>query len=173
MFFSKYERVQDDEADLVQRIYPEGDKPKVIWCDLDGTLCDVSHRRHFVKKPEGEKKDWHGFFKVMSEDIVNKPVAEMLDRFRSTHKIILCSGRPDNYRKDTEEWLKKHNIEYDALYMRLRNDQRQDNITKEVLLDFEVLTRYNIDICLDDRDQVVKMLRDRNLTVFQVAPGDF
>ena len=56
MFFSKYERVQDDEADFVQRIWPEGDKPKALWIDLDGTLCDVSHRRHFVRKPDGREE---------------------------------------------------------------------------------------------------------------------
>ena len=45
--------------------------------------------------------------------------------------------------------------------MRRRNDFRQDNIIKEVILDFELLTRYNIEFCLDDRNQVVKMFRDR------------
>ena len=38
-FFGKYERVQDEEADKVTRIWPEGDKPLAAISDLDGTLC--------------------------------------------------------------------------------------------------------------------------------------
>ena len=175
-FFTKYERVQDSEADKVTRIWPSGEKPKAVYSDLDGTLALVEHRRHFVQK-EG-KKDWNGFFKEMVNDPVNQPVMDTLKKFSNTHRIIYCSGRPDNWRKETERWL----MDKDApncfclenyLFMRSRNDSRQDNIVKEILLDFEILTRYSIDFCLDDRDQVVKMLRSRGLIVFQVADGDF
>src|SRR5271165_4280718 len=58
MFFSKYERAEDHEADKVTRIWPEGPKQLAIWSDLDGTLCDCNHRRAFVRKAPGEKKDW-------------------------------------------------------------------------------------------------------------------
>jgi predicted kinase len=178
MFFSKYERVEDSEADEVTRVWPSGEKDRAIWSDLDGTLCHVEHRRHHVRKPEGQRKDWNSFFKEMANDTVVQPVMETLHRFADTHHIVYCSGRPDNYRKETEQWLKENEAPYsdslkDHLFMRSRNDSRQDNITKQVILDFEVLTRYSIDFCLDDRDQVVKMLRDRGLTVFQVAEGDF
>lgn len=57
--------------------------------------------------------------------------------------------------------------------MRNRHDMRQDSIIKEILLDFEILTTYNIKVWLDDRQQVVDMLRKRNIPVFQVAKGDF
>lgn len=173
MFFSKYERVEDGEADVVNRMWPEGDKPKVVWSDLDGTLCDVSHRRHFVRCEDGQRKDWKGFFDAMVDDTVNESVAQTLAKFATSHKIVLCSGRPDNYKRQTEAWLNKHGIYYNDLFMRSRSDQRQDNVVKEILLDFEVLTRYSIEFCLDDRNQVVKMLRQRGLTVFQVAEGDF
>ena len=173
MFFSKYERVEDGEADVVERRWPDGPKPLAVWSDLDGTLCEVSHRRHFVRRPQGEKKDWNGFFKAMSEDTVNVPVMETLKRFSHTHAIVYCSGRPDNYKKETKIWLKENGAPEGSLFMRLRNDQRQDNIVKEVLLDFEVLTRYRLLFCMDDRDQAIRMLRNRGLSVFQVADGDF
>jgi adenylate kinase family enzyme len=171
MFFSKYERVEDSEADVVDRFWPDGEKPLAIYSDLDGTLCDVEHRRHYVRR-EG-KKDWNGFFKEMVNDTVNQPVKDVLKRFGADHKIVLCSGRPDNYKRETTSWLSKNEIIYDNLFMRLRNDSRQDDIVKEILLDFEILTRYTVKFCLDDRDQVVRMLRKRGLKVFQVADGDF
>jgi predicted kinase len=173
LFFTKYERVEDSEADLVQRIWPAGDKPSAIVCDLDGTLCNVEHRRHYVRKPPGAKKDWKGFFSEMKNDTENKWCRELLHRFRDSYSIVLCSGRPDNYRKDTEEWLKNNLVEYDTLFMRNRSDSRQDDITKEVILDFEILTRYTPYFMIDDRSQVVKMWRKRGYVVLQCDQGDF
>lgn len=172
-FFSKYERVEDNEADTVQRFWPNLEKQKVIVCDLDGTLCDVEHRRHFVRKPKGEKKDWKGFFDAMINDPVNVPVFEILNKFKFDYEIVFCSGRPDNYKRETVKWLDTNYLgDYD-LFMRQRNDQRQDDIVKEILLDFEILTRYEPFFILDDRDQVVAMWRKRGYTCLQVAPGDF
>lgn len=169
-FFKKYERVEDSEADEVVRVWPEGGKPSAIYVDLDNTLCNCEKRSHFVT---GEKKDWSQFFKNIPTDTVNKPVMEVLHKFYNTHEIVYCSGRPDNHRKETEQWLKENSAPEGRLFMRTRDDYRKDSITKEVLLDFEVLTRFELLFCLDDRDQVVKMLRNRGLTVFQVAEGAF
>lgn len=57
--------------------------------------------------------------------------------------------------------------------MRRSGDFRPDYIVKEVILDFEILTRYTPYIIIDDRDQVVKMWRRRGYTCLQCAPGDF
>lgn len=183
MFFSKYERVEDSEADVVERRGHEGLKPLAVIFDLDGTICDVEHRRHFVNKPKGEKKDWVGFFKGMTEDKPNGPVVQLARSLSAHYSIVFCSGRPDNYRKETLNWLEQYNLlhlpdpyivnVHAPLYMRLRNDSRQDDIVKEILLDFEILTRYKPAFMVDDRDQVVAMWRKRGYTCFQCAPGDF
>ena len=173
MFFSKYERVEDTEADCVSRLWPDGLKPLAIVCDLDGTLCDIRHRRHFVRREDGGKKDWPGFFKAMSDDAVNVWCAEILKAMGSKYRIVLCSGRPDDYRRKTEDWLAKHSIAYDDLFMRLRNDSRQDNIAKEIILDFEILTRYTPSFMIDDRQQVVDCWRRRGYICLQCDVGDF
>jgi adenylate kinase family enzyme len=170
-FFGKYERPTPDEADKVTFIYPEGLKELIIWSDLDGTLCNVEHRRHFVRR-EG-KKDWNGFFKEMVNDTVNRPVMSVLLTLGKNYQVVYCSGRPDSWRKETKQWLEDNKAPNGLLFMRPRNDSRPDNIVKEIILDFEILTRFSVYFCLDDRDQVVKMLRGRGLTVFQVAEGDF
>jgi len=33
---------------------------KTVIFDLDGTLCDITHRLHFI---EGDNKDWDGFYR--------------------------------------------------------------------------------------------------------------
>lgn len=175
MFFSKYERVQDNEAHHVTRIWPEGEKPSVIVCDLDGTLCDVEHRRHFVKKPAGEKKDWVGFFRGMADDKPQQWCMDILKKFSEfkQHTIVYCSGRPDNWKKLTMEWLEKYEAPNGYLFMRPRSDSRQDNIVKEIILDFEILTRFTPYFMIDDRKQVVDMWRARGYTCLACAEGDF
>lgn len=174
MFFTKYERVADCEADAVTRIWPEGHKPQAIVCDLDGTLCDVAHRRHFVRRPTGEKKDWQGFFKGMVDDKPNRWCKDLLLRFFGPEMcIVFCSGRPDSWRKETLAWLRHHGVDIGPLYMRPRSDSRQDNIVKEIILDFEILTRFVPYFMIDDRQQVVDMWRERGFTCLQCDSGDF
>ena len=179
MFFSKYERVEDDEADSVERYWPQSDKPMAVICDLDGTLCNIEHRLHFVQRPKGTKKDWKGFFDGMDNDEPNRWCADFVRFYASKYTIVYCSGRPDDRRRQTNEWLKKHNLLFPSyeganyLFMRNRADHRQDNIAKEIILDFEILTRFTPYLMVDDREQVVKMWRKRGYTCLQCAEGNF
>mgnify|MGYP003136180466 CR=1 FL=1 len=156
-------------------------KKDIIICDLDGTLCNIDHRLHFVQVAQGERKDWNSFFSGAPNDTINEPVLEVLDRFRfasDEFEIIFCSGRPERCRADTVEWLKKNyfierrgHLHY-KLYMRKDGDYRRDDIVKEEILN-EHIDRNRVLFVLDDRDQVVDMWRRNGLTCFQVAEGNF
>lgn len=170
-FFSKYERVQDSEADIVERVWPKVKTDMAVICDLDGTLCNVDHRLHHFK--DG-KKNWKGFFEGIKDDEVNPWCRDILNGLhKQDYIIVYASGRPDDYRKVTEEWLKLNNLEGSFLFMRNRHDSRKDSITKEIILDFEILTRFKPLFIIDDRQQVVDMWRKRGYTCLQCAPGDF
>ena len=175
-FFSHYDIVSDSEADNVKKYY-YGDnkiKPQAIICDLDGTLCDIEHRRHFVRKEPGQKKDWKSFNEHIKNDTLNIWCKDLLVAMKNTgHKIVLCSGRNENEKKQTVEWLSNYGIEYDDLFMRNRHDSRQDSIIKEIILDFEILCRYTPIFAVDDRDQVVAMWRNRKIVCLQCDYGDF
>lgn len=173
-FFSKYERVSDLEADTVVRLgwnNPEIKcKTKAIGIDLDGTMCNIDHRLHYVK---GEKKRWGDFFREIPNDTVNEWCRQLVWAMQEDHQIVYCSGRPDNTRRDSEDWLRRHGVGADFLYMRQRNDFRQDDIVKEIILEFELKPRYDILMVVDDRQQVVNMWRKHGITCLQCAPGDF
>lgn len=184
-FFKTYERVEDGEADRVIRHWPEGDKPIAVVCDLDGTLCDVEHRRHHVR-PEpgsGKKKNWMAFMDGIKDDGLNQWCADILESFSREHMIVYCSGRGREQEVATRDWLNYHDVlrfenaygqKYDAeLFMRMAGDSRRDDIVKEIILDFEILTRYTPYFMIDDRQQVVDMWRRRGFTCLQCAKGDF
>ena len=149
-----------------------------IVCDLDGTLCDISHRTHWVQVPSGVRKNWDAFFSEVPNDDVNEAVAEVLERFQDNYSVIFCSGRPERCRLDTMEWLHKHTNLFGAdksgalLYMRQDGDFRRDDIVKQEILD-TYIEKDRVLFVLDDRDQVVDMWRRNGLHCFQVAEGDF
>jgi predicted kinase len=136
-------------------------KEDAILVDIDGTLAKMVNRGPF---------EW----KRVGEDEVVPIVAEVVRMFYVMgYKIIVMSGRDSVCREETTEWLDRHDIPWNALFMRAENDMRKDNIVKHELFWAHVANFYNVHTVLDDRDQVVKMWRDIGLTVFQVAPGAF
>lgn len=169
-FFSKYEKPTLDEAEEVVFLSEKKELHPAIIVDLDGTLCNIDHRLHFMK---GEKKNWKGFFESLKDDSINSWCQEIIYKFENNYKIILCSGRPDDHRKATEEWLEKYGINYDALYMRKRNDFRPDHVVKEIIYDFNIEPQYDIMFAIDDRQSIIDMWRSKGITALQCSPGDF
>lgn len=174
-FFSKYERVEDSEADVVERIYDIGVEKKspAIWIDIDNTLSDNDHREHFLNNPEG-KKDWKGFFKALGEDPVNEPIKAIANNFYENGKVevLICTARPDDYRRDTAAWLKKHDIKYNRMIMRQRGDFRKDSIVKEMMLEFEIKPLHELLFSVDDRKDVIDRIRTHGVTVLDCAGED-
>jgi len=137
---------------------------KVIIFDIDGTLADCGHRLHHI---QGGKKDWPAFFGAMADDIAIEPVCDHLRLCADRHPIILCSGRPEDYRAVTERWLTDNDIEYRALYMRASGDYRADDVVKSQLLDGILADGHQPILVVDDRPRVIAMWRARGLTCFQ------
>ncbi len=86
--------------------------------------------------------------------------------------MIICSGRDEVCRDDTEFWLDRERFYYDELHMRPLNNNEADWIIKERMW-VDISSRYNIICMFDDRDQVVDHARRLGFTVAQVNYGDF
>ncbi|WP_226051288.1 HAD family acid phosphatase [Dickeya chrysanthemi] len=145
---------------------------KAIIFDLDGTLANIDRRRNYLNNNPG---DWDGFFKDLAFDEPNEPII-MLYKLLSQNGnqlMIIVSGRPDRYKKDTISWLKKHSIIYDKIYMRRDGDKRPDYQVKEDILDEIMSKGMEVILSIDDRDSVVKMWRNRGITCLQCADGNF
>lgn len=158
-------------------LYPKPDKG-VVLCDLDGTLCDISHRLHHVKVPEGEKKDWKSFFEAIPQDKVRQDVLDMLLRYAEDgHEIFFISARPEDHRLATRNWLYAKldgmyalNERLRGLFMRPAHDSRPDTEVKADMFD-RYFKDLPIEAIIDDRPSVIRMWRERGLPVTDVGAG--
>ena len=143
---------------------------KAVIFDIDGTLADLSHRRHHI---QNQSRNWDAFFAEAGNDQVIEPVRELARIIAAQgYKIILVSGRTDKIRQITADWLVAHEVPFDELHMRREGDTRQDFIVKSELLD-AILAEGNEILCVvDDRPSVVAMWRERGLTCLQCRDWD-
>lgn len=137
-------------------------------------MANCSHRTHYVN--DGNR-DWKSFFDEMDKDPVIEEVA-FLSRILyyqeddTSVKVVIVTARPANYRDKTVAWLDKHNIAYDAIYMRKAGDYRRDSIVKEEILDNMKSDGFNPYIVIDDRKQVVDMWRKNGIMTLQCSPDE-
>lgn len=149
---------------------PEHDpaKPKAIICDLDGTLALIGDRSPYDAS------------RCHETDSLNEPVAKLVRKYaRDGYQIIFMSGRSREHEPQTRLFLSKHGFGTDdprtayELFMRPLRDTRKDSIVKQELYETHVAPAYNIELCLDDRDQIVDMWRSLGLVCMQVGEGWF
>lgn len=160
------------EVEPLGRAYvPNPSLPKAVWVDLDGTLAERVHdlAPQPVRGPYDEERVY--------EDAVIEHIAELVRLLHAAgYKIVIMSGRSDLCKAESERWLIDNNIPYDDIFMRRAeiDKGRKDNIVKHDLFWEFVAPKYDIQFCLDDRQQVVDFTRDvLKIPVLQVAPGNF
>jgi hypothetical protein len=143
---------------------------KVFVFDIDGTLSNLEHRLGYIRKTP---KDWTTFKALIPFDTPHEDIIWLTQCFKSHGSIILCSARDETNRKETLEWLDKHNVYFDDLFMRKANDYRDDGLIKKELLE-QIKTEWgNPFMWFDDRNRVVESLREEGIRVLQVQPGNF
>lgn len=136
--------------------------PSAILVDIDGTIA--SHEG--IRSPYDPSRYQYD---VPREDVV-KFVQDQ--HYKLGKQIVFCSGRHQDYREVTEEWIYKHVKVPFTLVMR-ENKTRDDSVEKYLLFDKYIRPYWNPEFVLDDRDRVVKMWRGIGLPCYQVQEGDF
>ena len=145
--------------------------PAVV-ADMDGTLADCTHRRHFVEPPS--PPDWPAFNRGCVKDTVNVPVVNTFHALQNVGYVgLIVTGRGEEYREATLDWLTRYYVNFSRLYMRPAKDYRPDTEIKLEILAQIVEDGYEPFIALDDRDSVVKMWRGQRSTCLPGAEGNF
>jgi phosphoglycolate phosphatase-like HAD superfamily hydrolase len=142
--------------------------------DLDGTLCDLSHRLHYIQQ---EPKDWDKFFAACERDEPIRETLAIAEALFGPYRLAFLTGRPESIRAQTRDWLVKHcrGAAGSDLLMRPSGDHRPDYVVKRELLAqlrglYPSLPILGV---FEDRRQVVAMYRAQGLRVFQVADGNY
>jgi predicted kinase len=153
-----------DEAVAGLPYIPAPGTAHAVLVDIDGTVALHGDRNPY------DTSRYH-------EDIPNVPVVAIVQNAATLgHQVVFCSGRSEEFRLVTEDWLNLHVLRRSVgweLHMRPAGDVRNDAIVKLELFDQHVRDRYRVAYVLDDRDRVVRAWRSIGLTVLQVADGDF
>ena len=138
------------------------------WEDAEGRPlvgnCIVTGHPHIR-----HKKDWGSYFAAVSDD---KPIPQMVNLLErlNDHLIVLISGRPVSNGATkvgilTEDWLLKHNIHFDRLFLKMRDfHQKSPDFKKGIL---EHLPKNRIAIVFDDDPDCCAMYRSQGLYVLQ------
>ena len=73
--------------------------------------------------------------------------------YASGIQIILCSGRSEEHREPTVEWLAQQGVNYHDLLIRQDNDRRPDTTVKREML--ATIDKSKILFVVEDRSRVV------------------
>lgn len=136
--------------------------PDAIIVDIDGTVADGTGVRNMY-----DPTKYH-------LDLPKQEVIRLVqdEAYRLGTQILFVSGRHEDFREVTEEWLFQHVKVPFKLFMR-QDRERDDSVEKYLLFDYLIRGNWNPKYVLDDRDRVVDMWRFIKLLTLQVDRGDF
>ena len=152
-------------------------KRPAIIVDIDGTLANAAHRIHHIKK---QPKDWQSFFDEAVKDEPFKWCVELVLAMARTHEILFVTGRGEEDREQTLNWLMENVPIWENsntglyclnmnLFMRPAGSRDQDFDVKRRVYRERIQDKYDILFALEDRGRVTKMWRELGLTCLQCS----
>lgn len=174
----------------------------MIIFDLDSTLADCEHRRHFLEDrreinslnvfhviSEKFKPDWKSFYEACDKDLPILPAILTMRRLSKFDNIHIWSGRDESVREKTEKWLRDNFITYSELKMRPEGNTEPQEALKEQWLDELIIKRVSqklltgkdfnlteeckpIQFVFDSDIESIKMWRRRGIFVFNCCQYD-
>lgn len=141
--------------------------------DLDGTLANLDHRLDFVRVKPPNWKAFEAGIPFDTPIFCTSEIYSALSRVK-TNRIILASGRSENCRADTMQWLEEHHFFWNGvppLYMRPADDTRADDIVKIEMLEKMRADGFNPVMVVDDRMSVCRAWHKAGLFVVCVNQG--
>jgi len=140
----------------------------IVIVDIDGTLADCEHRMEHIKK---HPRDWDSFYSLVSGDTPHYEIITMVNALANEYVILLMTGRREETREDTENWLAEHEVVYHALMMRPPGN-RDDDHTWKISIG-RMFGLQNIAFVIEDRNRIVEAWRNVGVRCIQVADGPF
>ena len=136
--------------------------------DVDGVLSDASGRQHHLA---GLRRDWDAFFMACGDDPLIAEVARLRELLDPALTVVLLTARPAKVRRQTLDWLERHELAYDLLVMREYGDYLQAREFKRE--ETWALRRYGFDLRLavEDDPRNLEMFEDEGVPCLYVHSG--
>lgn len=145
---------------FVDPIEQDESLPKCAIFDLDGTMCNISHRNPYDAS-------------TCDKDSPNQHVVDLAKLLHeNNYKIIFFSGREGLYESLTKDWLDVYFEKDYSLYMREVGNTENDALLKERFFKSYVKDKFNCKLWVDDRLRVCRFIHDAGLPLFRVGPPD-
>jgi hypothetical protein len=139
----------------------------IIVIDIDDTLADTTWREGLIKE-EG----WDAFHAAGANDKPIRAMQTLIDALCDTSiitEIVALTARPEKWRKQTMDWLVKHNIYVDELIMRPDNDFAPSRVFKLRIAKEQMADRWDkIGLIIDDHEEVCAAFRAEGKVCLQV-----
>lgn len=129
---------------------------KYVICDLDGTLCDHTHRIHF-----SWSGDWDQYNSLCEYDSYNNSVLYFLFNLVNdkNYNIIFLTGRSEKVEKETRGWLNRYFPGGYHLLMREEYNYTPAAEFKKTKLLNSGFNFENIHYAIDDDESCVEMFK--------------
>ncbi|HUR14316.1 MAG TPA: hypothetical protein VM097_07470 [Mycobacteriales bacterium] len=144
---------------------PDG-RPLAVF-DIDGVLADVNHRLHHLER---RPKDWDAFFAAATEDPPLPEGVTLALGAAGDCEVVYVTGRPEQCRRDTLEWFRRHGLPEGRLVMRRGRDRRPARVAKPELL-AELARDRVVAVVVDDDEQVCDAYERAGWTVMRATWG--
>lgn len=174
-----------------QHIHREPYLPYIIF-DIDGTLANIKQRLHHIQELKEDVRDengswkgtkvvknpdWDAFNRAMVNDSPNQHIIAIYKSMCNMQRggdypAVFVTGRPEDYRAETEEWLRNNGMAPTRLFMRPTKDYRSDVEIKREIHD-NYIKGAPVLFVVDDRDAVVAMWRELGYKCLQCQKGDY
>lgn len=149
------------------------DKRKVVFVDLDSTLCDTRQRWSMLAEDPGQT-DWVAYSLACADDAPIEGTVALVKMLFAHYTIVILSGRMKQADAATRKWLSDHGVPYDMILLRADEDEYIPNgewKSQQITQFKEFFNSAEIALLIDDWPEVKEVIeRDHGIPVLMVNP---
>lgn len=153
---------------------------KVVFVDLDSTLCDTRHRWWLIeerREQNGEMTpdDWRDYSMLCENDI---PIFGTVQLVRTLAQagiiIVILSARMDDSAVETTNWLAKHHVPFHDIVLKNISQEYMSNGEWKVTMMLDWLNShagYEVVMMIDDLPEISAKLLEVGIPTLLVNPA--